>query len=131
MTLQDLAINGGSKTVERNFVWPVFDDTDVQAITEIARSGAWGNPDCKGYIEEFERAFAAYCGTRYAVSCSNGSVALRLALMAANVRPGDEVIVPPYTFIATASTVVEANCVPVFVDIDPDTYNLDPSRIRS
>lgn len=131
MTLQDLAINGGSKTVERNFVWPVFDDTDVQAITEIARSGAWGNPDCKGYIEEFERAFAAYCGTRYAVSCSNGSVALRLALMAANVRPGDEVIVPPYTFIATASTVVEANCVPVFVDIDPDTYNLDPSRIEA
>ena len=61
----------------------------------------------------------------------NGSVALRLALIAAGVKPGDEVIVPPYTFIATASIVIEANCVPVFVDIDPDTYNLDATRIET
>lgn len=60
----------------------------------------------------------------------NGSVALRLALIATGVKPGDEVIVPPYTFIATASIVLEANCVPVFVDIEPDTYNLDPTRIE-
>jgi len=131
MTKSDLAINGGPRSVNRNFAWPVFDEADVQAIAEVTKSGAWGNPDCKGYVEEFEKAFAAYCGTRYAISCANGSVALRLALMAANVRPGDEVIVPPYTFIATASTVVEANCVPVFVDIDPDTYNLDPDKIEA
>lgn len=116
--------------VKNTFSWPVFDETDVNAVTEVARSGAWGNPDCSGLVEKFEKEFAAYCGTRYAVTCANGSVSLRLALMAAGVRPGDEVIVPPYTFIATASVVIECNCVPVFVDIDPDTYNIDPIKIE-
>jgi dTDP-4-amino-4,6-dideoxygalactose transaminase len=60
----------------------------------------------------------------------NGSVALRLALISSGVKPGDEVIIPPYTFIATASIVLEANCVPVFVDIEPDTYNIDPVEIE-
>lgn len=112
------------------FSWPVFDESEVEAIAEVARSGAWGNPDCGGLVEKFENEFAAYCGSRYAVTCANGSVALRLALMAAGVKPGDEVIVPPYTFIATASVVIECNCVPVFVDIHPDTYNLDPDKIE-
>lgn len=118
------------KSVTSTFSWPVFDDRDVNAVTEVARSGAWGNPDCSGLVEKFEKEFAAYCGSRYAVTCANGSVALRLALMAAGVRPGDEVIVPPYTFIATASVVIECNCVPVFVDIHPDTYNLDVDKIE-
>ena len=64
------------------------------------------------------------------MTCVNGSVALRLALIACGVKPGDEVIVPPYTFIATTSIVIEANCVPVFVDIDPRTYNMDPAQIE-
>ena len=127
----DLAINGGEKTVTRTFTWPVFDETDVQAVTEVARSGQWGNPDCKGLVEKFEKEFAAYCGSKYAIACVNGSVSLRLALIACGVRPGDEVIVPPYSFIATASVVIEANCVPVFVDIDPLTYNIDPSKIEA
>ena len=126
---QQLAINGGARTVKKKFSWPVFDESDVNAVTEIAKSGQWANPDCKGYVEAFEKEFAAYCGSRYAVTCVNGSVALRLALIASGVKPGDEVIVPPYTFIATASAVLECNCVPVFVDIHPDTYNLDPSKI--
>jgi len=118
------------KTVSSTFLWPVFDERDVQAVTEVARSGAWGNPDCSGLVEKFEKEFAEYCGSRFAVTCANGSVSLRLALMASGVRPGDEVIVPPYTFIATASVVIECNCVPVFVDIHPDTYNLDPGKIE-
>lgn len=130
MRNQELAMFGGEKLVKKSFSWPVFDNSDVEAVAAIARSGEWANPDCKGYVERFEREFAQYCGSRFAISCVNGSVALRLALIAAGVRPGDEVIVPPYTFIATASTVLEANCVPVFVDIDPDTYNLDPSKIE-
>ena len=117
----ELAINGGETTVTKTFHWPVFYENEVNAITDIVQSGQWGNPDCKGLVEEFESEFAAYCGTRYALSCVNGSVALRLALIACGVRAGDEVIVPPYTFIATASIVIEANCVPVFVDIEPDT----------
>jgi dTDP-4-amino-4,6-dideoxygalactose transaminase len=89
-----------------------------------------GTNDCGGIVDAFEKEFAAYCGTEYALTCVNGSVALRLALIAGGVRPGDEVIVPSYTFIATASIVLEANCVPVFVDIDPDTYNIDPVEIE-
>lgn len=127
---EKLAVNGGPSKVQKTFPWPIFDDSDINSVMEVMRSGAWGNPDCAGYVAEFEKRFAAYCGARYAIACANGSVALRLALIAAGVRPGDEVIVPPYTFIATASTVIEANCVPVFVDIDPDTYNLDPAKIE-
>jgi dTDP-4-amino-4,6-dideoxygalactose transaminase len=118
-----------AKTVTSTFSWPVFDESDVNAVTEVARSGAWGNPDCSGLVEKFEKEFAAYVGSRYAITCANGSVSLRLALIASGVRPGDEVIVPPYTFIATASVVIECNCVPVFVDIHPETYNLDPAKI--
>lgn len=118
------------KTVKSTFSWPVYDETDINAVAEVARSGAWGNPDCGGLVEKFEREFAAYCGSRFAIACANGSVSLRLALMASGVRPGDEVIVPPYTFIATASVVIECNCVPVFVDIHPETYNLDAAKIE-
>jgi dTDP-4-amino-4,6-dideoxygalactose transaminase len=127
---KQLAINGGPKTLAKGFKWPVFDQSDVEAIAQVANSGAWGNPDCKGLVEQFEKEFAAYCGSKYAITCVNGSVALRLALISCGVRPGDEVIVPPYTFIATASIVLEANCVPVFVDIDPETYNMDPEEIE-
>ena len=128
---QNLAINGGPKTIDKNFPWPIFDETDVNSVTEIVRSGKWGNPDCGDIVKDFEDDFAAYCGTKYALTCVNGSVALRLALIATGVKPGDEVILPPYTFIATASIVLEANCIPVFVDIDPGTYNLDPSKIEA
>ena len=127
---QNLAINGGPKTIEKDFEWPVFDDTDVNAVAEIVRSGKWGNPDCGDVVETFEKEFASFCGAKYALTCVNGSVALRLALIACGVKPGDEVIVTPYTFIATASIVLEANCVPVFVDIDPDTYNINPALIE-
>ena len=129
--MNKLAINGGPKTVDRDFNWPLFDESDVNCVAEIVRSGKWGNPDCGGEVALFEKEFAAFCGSKYALSCVNGSVALRLALIACGVKPGDEVIVPPYTFIATASIVLEANCVPVFVDIDPRTYNLDASKIEA
>lgn len=128
---QKLALHGGPKAVKSTFSWPIFDETEVQAVAEVVRSGQWGNPDCTGVVEAFEREFADYCGAKYAVSCVNGSVSLRLALIACGIRSGDEIIVPPYTFIATASTVVEANAVPVFVDIDPETYNLDPTKIEA
>lgn len=128
---KQLAINGGKKTVNKTFNWPLFDERDVQAVTQVVASGLWGNPDCGGLVEKFEKEFAAYCGSKYAIACVNGSVSLRLALIASGVRPGDEVIVPPYSFIATASVVIECNCVPVFVDIQADTYNLDPSKIEA
>jgi len=131
MKKEDLAINGGPKTIDKVFPWPIYDQTEVDAVVEIVKSGVWANPNCDGKVAEFEKQFALYCGTKYAITCVNGSVALRLALIACGVKPGDEVIVPPYTFIATASIVAEANCVPVFVDIAPDTYNLDPVAVEN
>jgi dTDP-4-amino-4,6-dideoxygalactose transaminase len=127
---EKLAINGGPKTVNTDFPWPVFDQTDIDEITNVVKSGSWGNPDCGETVEMFEKEFADFCGSKYAIACVNGSVALRIALIACGVKPGDEVIITPYTFIATASIVLEANCVPVFVDIDPDTYNIDPAEIE-
>jgi dTDP-4-amino-4,6-dideoxygalactose transaminase len=128
---QKLAINGGNKTVTKAFPWPIYDEEEVNAVAEIVRSGKWGNPDCGDQVAKFETEFAAYCGSKYAITCVNGSVSLRLALIACGVKPGDEIIVPPYTFITTASSVIECNCVPVFVDIDPDTYNISPAAIEA
>ncbi len=130
-TLELLAKHGGPKTITKSFKWPIHDQADSDAVTEVVQSGAWGNPDCGGLVAEFERKYAEYIGTKYAITCVNGSVALRLALIACGVKPGDEVIVPPYTFIASASVILEANCVPVFVDIEPNTYNLDPTKIEA
>ena len=131
MSKENLAHNGGPKSVEKEFGWPLFDENEIKAVEDVLRSGKWGSPNCQDKVGEFEKEFAAYCGTKYAVSCVNGSVSLRIALIASGIRPGDEVIVPPYTFIATASTVIEANAVPVFVDICPDTFNLDPTKIEA
>jgi dTDP-4-amino-4,6-dideoxygalactose transaminase len=130
-TKKELAINGGPKSVSKEFPWPIYDVQDVDAVTAVVQSGKWGNPDCGDEVALFENEFAAYCGTKYAVSCVNGSVSLRLALIACGVKQGDEVIVPPYTFITTASSVIECNCVPVFVDIDPETYNISPAAIEA
>ena len=126
-----LAINGGPKSIDKQFPWPVFDEQEVKAVADVVASGKWGNPDCGDLVENFEKEFADYCGSKYAITCVNGSVSLRLALIACGVKPGDEVIVPPYTFITTASSVIECNCVPVFVDIDPETYNMDPAQIEA
>lgn len=117
------------RTVDREFPWPIFDETDIAAVVEVLRSGKWGSSDCDGAVARFEEEFARHHGVRHALATVNGSVALRMALLAAGVRPGDEVIVPPYTFFATASIVVEANCVPVFADIAEETYCIDPDSI--
>ncbi len=130
ITENELAFFGGKKTIEKSFPWPIYDDTDIEAVAEVVRSGKWGNPDCGDIIKDFEDMFAQFCGTKFALCCVNGSVALRLALIACGVKPGDEVIITPYTFIATATIVLEANCVPVFVDIDPGTYNINPDEIE-
>jgi dTDP-4-amino-4,6-dideoxygalactose transaminase len=131
MKAEKLALQGGDKIVDTLFPWPIFDKTEIEAVSDVIKSGAWGNPNCEGFVEAFEKEFSEFCGTQYAISCVNGSVALRLALIACGVRPGDEVIVPPYTFIATASIVMEANCVPIFADIEPDTYNIDPEAVEN
>ncbi len=126
-----LAINGAEPVRTAPFpVWPVWGDEEIQYLTEVIKSGQWG---ClKGdRTAQFERSFAEYQDASFATAVNSGTTALKLALMAANVDTGDEVIVPAYTFIATATAVVEMGAVPIFVDIDPDTYNIDPEAVRN
>ncbi len=83
------------------------------------------------FVHEFERQFANFCGVKHALTCSNGTVAIHLALLAHGLKPNDEVIVPTLTYIATANAVSYCGAKPVFVDSEPDTWNLDPTKIES
>ena len=100
----------------------------LAAIQRVCSSGRFVlGPDCL----DLERAVAAYNQTKHAIACASGSDALLLALMASGVDAGDEVIVPSYTFFATASAVARLGAKPVFVDIEPDGFNIDPARIEA
>jgi len=81
-------------------------------------------------VEEFEKAFAAFCGTSHSIAISSGTDALRFAIMACGVRPGDVVVTVPHTFIATTEAISQAGALPEFVDIDERTYNMDPEKLR-
>ncbi|MEX2306092.1 MAG: DegT/DnrJ/EryC1/StrS family aminotransferase [Pirellulales bacterium] len=104
-------------------IWPIHDESEEVQLLEVLRSGEWWYGE-KG--RRFEREFAAFQGAAYGVTCTNGTTAVEMGLRALGVVPGDEVIVPPYTFIATATAVVTVGAVPVFADIDPETLCLDP-----
>ena len=107
---------------------PSFGAREERAVVEVLRSG-WVSQGPR--VAEFERRFAQYVGAPEALAVSSCTTALHLALMAAGIRPGDEVLCPSLSFIATANAIVYAGARPVFVDIDPLTFNLDPVRIES
>src|SRR5258708_7565861 len=102
---------------------PSFGLDEEKAVLQVLRSG-WVSQGPR--VAEFERQFAGYVGAPYAVAVSSCTAALHLALVASGVKPGDEVLCPSFSFIATANAIVYAGATPVFVDIDGSTYNMDP-----
>ena len=117
-----MAIEGGPKAVTNRLAsWPQFDDKAVTAVKEVLKSGKvnyWTGP--KGM--EFERKFAEWQGSKYAISASSGTAALHIALSALGIGPGDEVIVPSYTFIASSFSIVQAGAIPRFADVNIDDH---------
>lgn len=108
---------------------PVLDGRETQYVMECMTTG-WIS-SLGRFITEFEAAFAAFCDVKHAVACNNGTTALHLALVGLDLQPGDEVIVPDLTYIASANAVRYCGATPVFVDNDPDTFNIDPARIEA
>lgn len=108
--------------------WPVYTDEEIDAVTGVLRSGkvnAWTGPD----VFAFETEYCDYTGAAHAIAMANGSVTLDTALRILDIQPGDEVIVTPRSFVASASCVLLAGGVPVFADIDPDSQNITPETI--
>ena len=126
---KELAINGGNKVVENAFPpWPQFAEQSFQDILEPLRTGKvnyWTGP--KGM--EFESKWAEWIGAEHAVSCSSGTSALHIAIAGLDIGPGDEVIVPSYSFIASSFAVVQAGAIPVFCDVTED-HTIDPVKIE-
>jgi dTDP-4-amino-4,6-dideoxygalactose transaminase len=121
------ALLGGAPTCDFPWpAWPIHDEAEESQLFETLRSGEWWYGE---KVRRFEHEFAAFQGARYAVTCTNGTAAIEMALRAIGVVPGDEVIVPPYTFVATASAVVTVGAIPVFADIEPETLCLDPDDV--
>ena len=128
-----LAINGGTPVVDIVEApwpkWPIYDEREEKALLDVLHSEKWW------YVEGtngklLEQEFAAYQNAKYGVACTNGSAALEICLRALGIGCGDEVIVPPYTFIATASAVLASGATPIFADIEGDTLNIDPLEIE-
>lgn len=128
---QKLALLGGKPVRTRSFSrWPLFGKAEEKALLRSLRSGKWGSlhgPE----VATFEKRFAAAHGCKHGIAVANGTVSLRIGLLAAGLAAEDEVVVPPYTFFSTASAVIEANMVPVFADIALDSFNLEPAAIEA
>jgi dTDP-4-amino-4,6-dideoxygalactose transaminase len=124
-----LAIHGGKPLRERPYPsWPVAGPREQELLQQVLDSPAWGGSS--ELVTRFEQLFASVHNCDYGVAVANGSVAIEVALQAAGIGPGDEVIVPAHSFIATASAVCRVDGVPVFVDILPDSYNIDYRKIK-
>ncbi len=126
-----LAIDGGKPVNDRPFpTWPQFDPKCYDAVVGILKSGKvnyWTGP----IGMQFEQAWADWCGAKYGVSTCNGTSALHTALAGLGIGPGDEVIVPSYTFIASSFSICQAGAVPVFADVEKGSHTLDPADVEA
>jgi dTDP-4-amino-4,6-dideoxygalactose transaminase len=128
---EKLAIHGGAPAKTRPFPnWPQYDEREEKALLEVLHSGVWWRtPGTKTL--EFEQKFAAYQGAKYGLACTNGTAALEIAIAALGIGLGDEVIVPDFTFVASASAVLFVGAMPVLVDVDPATFCVDPEKVAA
>jgi perosamine synthetase len=127
--INKLAINGGEPVRVDPFPrWPNYDDREIEAVTKVLKSGKLARQSGT-WVSQFEANFAEKFGAKYALAVSSGTAAIHVALAALGIGPGDEVINTPHCFIGTATPVVHAAAVPVFADIDPRTFNIDPDTI--
>jgi dTDP-4-amino-4,6-dideoxygalactose transaminase len=125
--MSKLALLSGKKTKTKPFpAWPQFDESERKALNDVLESRVWWRtPGTKTL--EFERAFAGFHGAGHGIAVTNGTAALEVTMAALGIGAGDEVIVPNFTFVATASAVLFANALPVLVDVLPGTYCIDPA----
>ncbi|MBS7654295.1 MAG: DegT/DnrJ/EryC1/StrS family aminotransferase [Candidatus Bathyarchaeia archaeon] len=125
-----LALKGGEPVRKKPFPkWPIFSEREMKALKDVLESGFWGVGGSRK--KEFEEKFAAYQHAKYGIAVTSGTTALEISLRALGLGCGDEVIVPSYTFMATAIAVLYVNAIPVFADIDPETYNIDPKSVET
>jgi dTDP-4-amino-4,6-dideoxygalactose transaminase len=127
-----LAIKGGKRLLHHGIRsrWPIVDKEEERAGARVAKSGGWWRYS-GAETDKFEADYAKFHGAKYGLTVSNGTVAIETSLKAMGLEPGDEVIVPSVTFIATASGVNMARGVPIFADIVPDTYQIDPKSVEA
>ena len=111
--------------------WPVWDETEETALVNVLNSGTWGRTSGGPRCAEFEAAFSKRLQAKYCVATSSGTTALLTALGALNIGPGDEVILPPYTFVATFNVITNSYALPIFVDSDPHTFQINPTKIAA
>jgi len=130
-----LALKGGKPVRKKPFApWPQYTEQEIEGLKEVLNSRKWfsgmmgSEPGSK--VREFEERFASYHGAKYAIAVANGTAALEVSLRALGIKPGDEIIVPAYTFIATASAVLQVGAIPVIVDIDPQNYCMEPHKLK-
>lgn len=129
--MEKLALQGGLPVKQQPFPeWPQYDDSERQALMAVLDSRTWWRTPGTRTLA-FEQEFAAYHQAKHGIACTNGTAAIEIAMAALDVGPGDEVIVPNYTFVATASAVLFAGALPVTVDIDPATYCIDPALVEA
>ncbi len=123
------AILGGQPACPETWPkWPIHDLDEETRLLKVLKSGEWWFGE---NVQQFEQEFATFQGAKYGVTCTNGTTAIEMGLRALGVVEGDEVVVPPYSFISTASAVVTIGAIPVFADIQPDTLCLDPQDVAS
>ena len=129
---EKLALNGGTPVLQRSDYknWPIITDDDRRLVNQVLDSGIIAGGTAP-QVAALEKEWAEYTGAKYCLTTTSGTAALHMALAAAGVGPGDEVITSAFTFLASASCALHQNAIPVFVDIDPRTYNMDPSKLEA